>query len=293
MIAIDAGFLFRLVTPQSGARGQRQGAIIRGMAEGGAAALAEHAIDTPLRIAHFLAQAAHESDGFSTTEEYADGRAYEGRRDLGNVEPGDGPRYKGRGLIQLTGRMNYAVTGAAIGLPLVDAPLTVNDPDTALLVSCAFWTRHGINARCDEDDLIAVTRLVNGGLNGLDSRRAYHARAKTLIAPLAAKAIPAAGNLPTLCRGATGEAVVQLQKSLAAKRYPVAQDGDFGPGTEVALRHFQAASGLAADGIAGKASWGLLRRRSSHHLVMACEGMPSTSSFGPQKKTWMVGLRQP
>jgi putative chitinase len=258
VIAIDASVLFALVPRQSGARAARQAAIIDGMAETFSVTLAQHAIETPLRIAHFLAQTAHESDGFCTTEEYADGRAYEGRRDLGNVEPGDGPRYKGRGLIQLTGRMNYAVTGAALDLPLLDKPLTVNDPAAYLSVACAFWSRRRINAACDADDLMTVTRLVNGGLNGLDSRRAYLSRAKTLLAPLAAKTVPSAADQPTLCRGAMGEAVALLQKGLAAHRYPVAQDGDFGPGTEVALRHFQAASGLAADGIAGAASWGLL-----------------------------------
>jgi len=258
VISIDAGILFALVPRQSGSRATRQAAIIDGMAAGFSVTLSGHAIDTPLRIAHFLAQTAHESDGFCTTEEYADGRAYEGRRDLGNVEPGDGPRYKGRGLIQLTGRMNYAVTGRALDLPLLDKPLTVNDPVAYLAVACEFWSRRRINPACDADDLMTVTRLVNGGLNGLDSRRAYLSRAKTLLAPLAAQGVPRAADQPTLCRGASGEAVALLQKGLAARRYPVAQDGDFGPGTEVALRHFQAASGLPADGIAGAASWGLL-----------------------------------
>jgi putative chitinase len=258
MIAVDTTTLEALAPKQSGLRAERQRLIIGGIGDRLAATLAQFDIDTPLRIAHFLAQVAHESDGFCTTEEYADGRAYEGRRDLGNVEPGDGPRYKGRGLIQLTGRMNYAVTGASLSLPLVAQPLLVNDAIPSLLVACNFWAARRINARCDADDLIGVTRLVNGGLNGLDSRRAYLACAKRLLAPLAARDVAAAGDFPTLYRGATGEAVVLLQKSLVARRYPVAQDGDFGPGTEVALRHFQAASGLAADGVAGAASWGRL-----------------------------------
>ena len=197
------------------------------------------------------------SDGFCTTEEYADGRAYEGRRDLGNVEPGDGPRYKGRGLIQLTGRMNYAIEGKELGLDLLGDPLLVNDPVTYLLVACSFWKRLRINPHCDGDDLLAVTRLVNGGLNGLDSRRVYLTRAKTLLAPLAAKALT--GNetpdQPVLYRGTTGAAVARLQHELAGRGYPVAQDGDFGTGTEVALCHFQAARGLASNGIAGPVVW--------------------------------------
>jgi putative chitinase len=227
------------------------------MAEAFAPTLARYAIDTPLRAAHFLAQIAHESDGFCTTEEYADGRAYEGRRDLGNIDPGDGPRYKGRGLIQLTGRMNYALTGKELGLDLVGNPLLVNDPITYLLVACNFWTRLRINTACDADDLYEVTRLVNGGLNGLDSRLAYLTRAKTLVAPLAAKTVVGAvgTTLPLLFRGETGPAVAQLQQNLAAHGYAVARDGSFGPGTETALRQFQAAHGLAVDGIAGPALW--------------------------------------
>jgi putative chitinase len=258
MIPVDATTLKALAPGESGKRAERQSEIIGGIGTTLGATLARFAIDTPLRVAHFLAQTAHESDGFCTTEEYADGRAYEGRRDLGNVEPGDGPRYKGRGLIQLTGRMNYACTGQELGLDLLGAPLSVNDPVTYLLVACLFWTRLKINQHCDADDLYAVTRLVNGGLNGLDSRRAYLARAKALVAPLAAKAVAAtagASDRPVLYRGMTGQAVAQLQQDLAAQGYPVARDGDFGPGTEVALRHFQAAHGLPPDGVTGPALW--------------------------------------
>ncbi|WP_419757404.1 peptidoglycan-binding protein [Acidisoma sp.] len=254
MVLVDEAVLKALVPGESGLRATRQAAIMAGMAAPVASTLAGHSIDTPLRVAHFLAQVAHESDGFCTTEEYSDGRAYEGRRDLGNVQPGDGPRYKGRGLIQLTGRMNYASVGEALGLDLVGDPLSVNDPVTYLLVACQFWTRLKINAHCDADDLYAVTRLVNGGLNGLESRLAYLTRAKTLIAPLAASAIPAS-NWPVLYRGTTGEAVAQLQQDLAAHGYPVARDGSFGPGTETALRHFQSLHGLAPDGIAGPVLW--------------------------------------
>ena len=257
MVPIDEVVLKALAPIESGQRGPRQAAIISGMGAAFTATLARYAIDTPLRVAHFLAQLAHESDGFCTTEEYADGRAYEGRRSLGNVEPGDGPRYKGRGLIQLTGRMNYAVTGKELGLDLVGCPLSVNDPITYLLVSCNFWTRLKINTPSDADDLYEVTRLVNGGLNGLESRLAYLTRAKALVAPLAATAVSAAAstNLPALYRGSSGAEVAQLQRDLSTRGYPVARDGSFGPGTETALRCFQAAHGLAADGIAGPALW--------------------------------------
>ncbi len=256
MLPINETTLKALAPGESGKRADRQAAIISEMGPALAPTLAQYAIDTPLRIAHFLAQIAHELDGFCTTEEYADGRAYEGRRDLGNVEAGDGPRYKGRGLIQLTGRMNYAVVGKELGIDLVNRPLAVNDPITYLLVSCSFWTRVRINPACDADDLYAVTRLVNGGLNGLDSRRAYLTRAKAMVAPLAAREAASPGvSMPVLYRGAVGAEVARLQQELAALGYPVARDGSFGPGTETALRHFQAAHGLPANGVTGQALW--------------------------------------
>ena len=164
MISVDGTLLKALAPDERGQRAARQAAIIAGMATAFTSTIARYAIDTPRRIAHFLAQIAYESDGFCATEEYADGRAYEGRRDLGNVEPGDGARFKGRGLIQLTGRMNYAITGKALGLDLVRNPLSVNDPAIYLLVACAFWTRLKINAPSDADDLYEVTGRVNGGL---------------------------------------------------------------------------------------------------------------------------------
>lgn len=257
MIAVDGSVLRALAPTESGGRAEHQAAIIDGIGSALASTLQSYAINTPLRVAHFLAQIAHESDGFCTTEEYADGRAYDGRLDLGNVQPGDGPRYKGRGLIQLTGRMNYAATGKELALDLVDNPLSVNDPITYLLVACAFWTRIAINPHCDADDLYAVTRLVNGGLNGLDSRRVYLARAKVLLAPLAAEAEGAVPgkDQPVLWLGNTGDAVARLQQDLAAKGYPLAKDGNFGPATATALRHFEATHDLPPDGIVTATVW--------------------------------------
>ena len=128
-------------------------------------------INTPLRQAHFLAQVGHESASLFYVQEIADGKAYEHRADLGNNQPGDGPRFKGRGLIQLTGRANYAAYGAAIGRDLLADPTAVADePTLAVGVATWFWTRHGLNAHADVDDLLAITRAINGGLNGLDDR---------------------------------------------------------------------------------------------------------------------------
>jgi len=141
-------------------------------------------LSTQLRQGHFLAQCAHESDGFRTTVEYASGRAYEGRRDLGNEEPGDGVRYKGRGLIQLTGRANYRSFGAMLGLNLESDPARAATFPAAALVAAAYWRARRINDYADHDSIEGVTRKVNGGLNGLASRKAYLARAKHALADL-------------------------------------------------------------------------------------------------------------
>ena len=146
------------------------------------AGMTARGIDRPLRIAHFIAQLAHESGSFRYTEELADGTAYEGRRDLGNTEPGDGPRFKGRGLIQLTGRANYAAYSKDTGIDYLTRPQRIaTDRFAAVDVACWFWHRHRLNALADRDDIAAVTRRINGGYNGLDDRVDYLARGKAVL----------------------------------------------------------------------------------------------------------------
>lgn len=264
MLSINADILRQLAPQQGGRRGARQNEIIEGMGASIAATLDRYSINTPLRIAHFLGQIAHESDGFCTTEEYASGDAYENRADLGNVHKGDGKLFKGRGLIQLTGRGNYRAVGKELGIDLMGVPLSVNDPVVYLLVSCVFWTQKKINRHCDDDDIITVTHLVNGGSNGLDSRKAYLAKAKALIAPLlAGMALPPGGGLAVLHRGSQGDAVASLQRRLAAAGYKLALDGDFSAATELAVTHFQSACGLAADGIVGTQTWTAIQNRAA------------------------------
>jgi putative chitinase len=104
-------------------------------------------------------------------EEYASGAAYEGRAALGNTQPGDGPRYKGRGIIQLTGRLNYRVYGAALGLDLENNPQLAAVPENAVRIACEYWRRNNLNQLADADNLEAITRRINGGVNGLADRR--------------------------------------------------------------------------------------------------------------------------
>lgn len=141
-------------------------------------------IDTPLRKAHFLAQLGHESCNLTYCEELADGRAYEGRTDLGNTYPGDGTKFKGRGLIQITGRFNYSAYGKHKNRDFVtpaNYELLAKDPSLAVDVSCWFWTRHGLNTLADRDDLRAVTKVINGGFNGLADRQSRLVRAKCFL----------------------------------------------------------------------------------------------------------------
>lgn len=160
-------------------------AIVTGIAEQFGKLAESHAVTTRLRIGHFLAQAAHETDGFRTLEEYG-GPAYfiryEGRRDLGNTQAGDGIRYHGRGIFQLTGRANYRRFGELLGIDLEAEPERAKEPETSLRVAFAYWTERAINPAADADEIERVTRLINGGRNGLAERARYLAKAKNIWA---------------------------------------------------------------------------------------------------------------
>lgn len=189
------------------------------------------AITTPLRLCHFMAQLAHESAHFRTTVEYASGRAYEGRRDLGNVYKGDGERYRGRGLIQTTGRANYRATTKDIRLIIVGAPDFEAEPEKladfpwALLSAISYWRQRELNHFADKDDIYSVTKRINGGTNGIKDRARYLAKAKGIwMFEPAAKD----GNPPVLYRTLKGAHVEALQRSLNQLGYRLYIDGDFG-----------------------------------------------------------------
>lgn len=129
-------------------------------------------LDNSLRLIHFLAQLAHESGNFRYMEEIASGAAYEGRKDLGNTQVGDGKRFKGRGPIQLTGRANYRRYGQQLGIDFENNPEIVAIPSVGLLVACKFWFDNGLNELADKDDVVAITKRINGGTNGLADRKA-------------------------------------------------------------------------------------------------------------------------
>lgn len=145
------------------------------------AAMLEFGINTPARQASFLAQLAHESGQLLYVRELASGAAYEGRKDLGNVQPGDGMRFRGRGLIQVTGRSNYAACGKALGLDLLAQPALLEQTVNACRSAGWFWQSRGLNALADAGDQVAVTRKINGGTNGLAERLAYFKTAQRVL----------------------------------------------------------------------------------------------------------------
>ncbi|HDR9028759.1 TPA: glycoside hydrolase family 19 protein [Burkholderia vietnamiensis] len=149
------------------------------------AAMALYAIDSPARQAAFIAQVGHESGRLVYTRELwgptSAQQRYEGRSDLGNTQPGDGFRYRGRGLIQVTGRANYQSAADALALPLIDQPELLEQPSAAALSAAWFWNAHGLNALADSGDLETITRRINGGLNGQHDRLALWNSAKSAM----------------------------------------------------------------------------------------------------------------
>lgn len=158
------------------------GWIVAGLSDAMPRLIARAKLTTDLRLAHFLAQIAHESAGFKTTEEYASGAAYEGRRDLGNTQRGDGRRFKGRGLIQVTGRHNARRMSKVLGPDFEANPILLQKFPWAAETAAVFWDDHRLNDYADADNVLTITRRINGGTNGLDDRKLYLARAKRALA---------------------------------------------------------------------------------------------------------------
>lgn len=137
----------------------------------------EYHINTPRRIAAFIATIGHESGRLKFTEEIATGEAYEGRADLGNVFRGDGIRFKGRGLIQLTGRRNYELLSRDYDIDFVSQPDLLSTPEYAVLSACWYWDKRQLNKLADTGNFREITRRVNGGYNGWSDRLSLYTTA--------------------------------------------------------------------------------------------------------------------
>ncbi|MEG2031082.1 MAG: glycoside hydrolase family 19 protein [Janthinobacterium sp.] len=146
------------------------------------ATMLEFGITTPARQASFLSQVGHESGQLRYVRELASGQAYEGRGDLGNTQRGDGVRFRGRGLLQVTGRANYAACGKALGLDLLSQPELLEQTINACRSAGWFWQTKGLNVLADAGDQAKVTRRINGGTNGLAERLALFAVAQRVLA---------------------------------------------------------------------------------------------------------------
>lgn len=156
------------------------------------AAMTEFEIGTPARQAAFLAQLAHESGQLRFMEELWGPTSAQMRYEpvttlasrLGNTEPGDGRRFKGRGPIQITGRDNYRRYGGLLGLDLIADPPLAAKPDVAFRIAGLYWSRNGLNGLADEvsaDAFKRMTRVINGGFNGLVDRERFYAVARRVL----------------------------------------------------------------------------------------------------------------
>ena len=150
------------------------------------AAMDEFDINTPARQSMFLSQIGHESGSLRYSSEIwgpsEAQKRYEGRVDLGNIETGDGSRFRGRGLLQITGRGNYTETGKALGVDLLSDPELLGLPELAARSAAWWWMAHGLNGIADTGDNLKATQRINGGTNGLTDRMARYEAAKRVFA---------------------------------------------------------------------------------------------------------------
>jgi putative chitinase len=244
----------------------------------------KYEINTVNRAAGFLAQCGHESAGFTILKENlnysAEGlnkifkkyfptlasaqpyhrqpekianKVYGGRMGNGPESSGDGYKFCGRGAIQLTGRDNYTKFAKSVGLSLEEAVADLETLDGAIESACWFWKTNGLNAICDKDDIVLMTKRINGGTIGLEDRKKHYAEAKHLLGGghvAESHAAPAtATEYVTVRVGSNNDIVKAVQKALG-----LTADGKFGPGTEKAVKAWQTKNGLTADGIVGPAT---------------------------------------
>ena len=243
--------------------------------------LPEYEINTPERVAAWLAQTAHESGYFKflkenlnyratslrkvfgkyfptddLAEDYASrpnkqeaiaNRVYANRMGNGDEASGDGFRYLGRGLIQLTGKNNYTLFAASIDTPLEEIPEYLQTFEGAVQSACWFWDQNNLNRFADTRDIVTMSKRINGGTIGMEDRiMKYEKCLKMFGAADYTPEAPSADLNETVRLGSKGATVQAVQQALG-----IGADGDFGPGTDRALKAWQAANGLVADGIAG------------------------------------------
>tara|TARA_R110000772_G_scaffold54759_4_gene125039 strand:- start:168 stop:1028 length:861 start_codon:yes stop_codon:yes gene_type:complete len=246
--------------------------------------LPKYDINTPERVAGFIAQTGHESNGYRVLTENLNYSAkalnglfskyfaragrdandyhrqpekianviYAGRMDNGDTNSGDGWKFRGGGILQLTGRYNYTQFGQSVGMSAEQATDYVRTPTGALESACWFWKTNDLNKYCDRNDIVKLSKRVNGGTIGLEDRVEHWEHAMELFTgkkPTGTARHSAPSGTTLLKKGSKGSLVKKMQEVLG-----VDADGDFGPGTERSVKHWQAEHGLTADGIVGPAT---------------------------------------
>jgi putative chitinase len=170
----------------------------------------------------------------------------------GPESSGDGYKFCGRGAIQLTGRDNYTKFAQSVGITVEEAVADLETLDGAIESACWFWKTNGLNAICDTDDIVKMTKRINGGTIGLEDRKKHYAEAKHLLGGghvAETHTAPATTEYVTVRVGSDNDTVKAVQKALG-----LTADGKFGPGTEKAVKAWQTKNGLTADGIVGPAT---------------------------------------
>lgn len=225
------------------------------------------ACTTVQRAAMFIGQTGEESGSLRYPEEIASGAEYEGRRDLGNTQQGDGVRFKGRGFIMVTGRTNYTQCSqwahgkglVATATYFVDHPAQLASDACVWLGPVWYWTvARNMNSYADAGDIQGATRAVNGGLNGLADRTSRWRAALELgsaILPTAASTSGGTSGRPTLRQGSTGHYVGIVQDRL---NLTPAETPTYGPVTVSAVRMYQKRHKISVDGIVGDSTWSRL-----------------------------------
>jgi putative chitinase len=269
-----------------------------GSIEQSTALLNQRGINTPLRLAHFFAQALLETGGFTVlresmnysaqrlieifgvnhhsaaiTDAEAASLAHDEKRiaervyglgnpnkaqELGNTTAGDGFLYRGNGVLQMTGRGAHARTGAACGVDFEAHPELATAAEHALKPAVEEWTQNNLNTFADKDDIRTITLRINGGFNGFDDRVAWLVKLK--------KVLVSGGDLAQGAeRGTPNDDIKTLQSNLnlLGANPQLDADGIMGPGTAAALRAFQAANNLKADGVAGPVTLAAIQLRLS------------------------------
>lgn len=293
---------------------------LEAIAQGGSL-FKQHDLTTPLRLSHFLAQALHETGGFTVLREnmnysaqrlidifgvnrhsaaLTDKEAFtlarrpeaiaervyglgnpRKARELGNDHPGDGFRYRGNGVLQTTGRGNHRILGQVCGIDFENNPEWVLSPEHALKPALQEWTHNKLNEYADKNDIRTITRRINGGFIGLPDREAWFNKVWTLLKK--------ENQSEKAWQAADADNQVKwLQEALndLGAKPRLITDGRYGPATKRAVKAFQASAGLVQDGIAGPVTEAAIKLMAEHPSVKTFQKHVAVVPETGARKTW-------